>query len=110
MIEGDRAPCTQKVFLCRVELPGNTPEPLFSLSIIPGHPWTFLFGLPDVKAVGTSALLMSPYLFYLLSVRRWELTHKLVTANVAAVLLAVLAFRSTGFEQVGYRSRSTSCR
>jgi hypothetical protein len=46
---------------------------------------------------------MSPYLVYLLSVRRWDLTDTLITINVVAVLLAVLAFRSTGFEQIGYR-------
>ncbi|MGZ8435975.1 MAG: hypothetical protein ACXW6T_16995, partial [Candidatus Binatia bacterium] len=35
--------------------------------------------------------------------RQWDLTNKLIVLNVCTVLLVVLAFRSTGFEQVGYR-------
>jgi len=84
-------------------VPGNTPGPPLSLRYIPNHLWIFLFGLPSTDAIGTSVLLMSPFLVYLLSVRRWDLTNKLITLNVAVVLLSVLAFRSTGFEQVGYR-------
>lgn len=84
-------------------VPGNTVGPPLSFSNIPGHLWTFLFGLPSTQAIGTSVFLMSPFLVYLMSVRRWDLTNKLITLNVAVVLLAVLAFRSTGFEQVGYR-------
>ena len=84
-------------------VPGNTAGPLLSLANVPKHLWIFLFGLPSSNAVGTSVLLMSPFLISLLSVRRWDLTNKLIALNVAPVLLIVLAFRSTGFEQVGYR-------
>ena len=70
---------------------------------MPNHLWTFLFGLPEIKAIGTSVFLVSPFLVYLASVRRWDLTNKLIALNVATVLLVVLAFRSTGFEQMGYR-------
>jgi hypothetical protein len=73
------------------------------LSNIPSHLWIFLFGLPSSAGVGTSVLLMSPHLVYLCSVRRWDLTNRVILVNVAIVLMAVLAFRSTGFEQVGYR-------
>jgi hypothetical protein len=34
---------------------------------------------------------------------RWDLINKLIALDIGLVLLAVLAFRSTGFEQVGYR-------
>jgi hypothetical protein len=84
------------------EVPGNTAGPALSLSNIPGHLWIFLFGLPSTAAIGTSVLLISPFLLYLLSVH-WDLTNRLIAFDVAVVLFAVLAFRSTGFEQVGYR-------
>lgn len=84
-------------------VPGNNAGPAFSLSYIPDHLRVFFFGLPSVNAVGSSVLLLSPYLFHLLSVRRWDQTNRLIGLNVVVVLLAVLAFRSTGFEQVGYR-------
>jgi hypothetical protein len=84
-------------------VPGNRAGAPFSLSNIPSHLWIFLFGLPSSAGVGTSVLLMSPHLVYLCSVRRWDLTNRVILVNVAIVLMAVLAFRSTGFEQVGYR-------
>ena len=84
-------------------VPGNTPGPPLSLRYIPDHLWIFLFGLPSTDAVGTSVLLISPFLGYLWLVRRWDLTNKLIVVNVVVVLVAVLAFRSTGFEQMGYR-------
>jgi hypothetical protein len=83
-------------------VPGNTAGSTFSFSYIPKHLWIFLFGLPSMSAVGTSVLLVSPFLFYLFLVR-WDLINKLIAVNSALVLLTVLAFRSTGFEQVGYR-------
>jgi len=83
-------------------VPGNTPGPPFSLTNIPNHLWIFLFGLPSIDAVGTSVLLVSPFLGYLYFAR-WDLTNKLITLNVVLVLFVVLAFRSTGFEQMGYR-------
>ena len=83
-------------------VPGNTAGSTFSFSYIPEHLWIFLFGLPTMSAVGTSVLLISPFLLYLFSVR-WDLINKLIASSSAVVLLTVLAFRSTGFEQVGYR-------
>jgi hypothetical protein len=83
-------------------VPGNTPGPPFSFANIPNHLWIFLFGLPSINAVGASVLLVSPFLGYLYFAR-WDLTNKLITLNVVLVLLVVLAFRSTGFEQMGYR-------
>jgi len=84
-------------------VPGNTAGPAFSLSNIPHHLWIFLFGIPSTSAIGTSVLLISPFLAYLFLVRRWDLINKLIISNVVVVLLVVLAFRSTGFEQMGYR-------
>jgi hypothetical protein len=87
-----------------LEFTGEQGRPPFRLSNIPSHLWIFLFGLPSSAAVGTSVLLMSPHLVYLCSVRQWDLTNKVIVVNVAIVfLMSVLAFRSTGFEQVGYR-------
>ena len=83
-------------------VPGNTAGPALSFSYIPEHLWIFLFGLPSTSAVGTSVLLISPFLVYLFLVR-WDLINKLIALDIGLVLLAVLAFRSTGFEQVGYR-------
>ena len=85
------------------DVPGNTPGPPLALRNIPSHLWIFLLGPPSINAVGTSVLLVSPYLAYLCSIRRWDLVNKLIVVDVAAVLLVVLAFRSTGFEQMGYR-------
>ena len=84
-------------------LPGNHAGPAFSLAYIPEHLRIFLVGLPTVNAIGTSVLLVSPYLFYVMSVPKWDLTNRLIGLNVGAVLMAVLAFRSSGFEQMGYR-------
>lgn len=85
-----------------LDVPGNAPGRLFSASNIPRNLWTFLFGLPEVRAVGTSVFIVSPYLVYLTRVR-WDLTNKLLALSCLVVLLALLAFRSTGFEQMGYR-------
>lgn len=84
-------------------VPGNTPGPPLDLRNIPSHLWIFLFGLPSINAIGTSVLLISPYLVYLCSIRRWDLVNRLIVVDVTAVLCLVLAFRSTGFEQMGYR-------
>jgi hypothetical protein len=84
-------------------VPGNEPGPPFSFKYVADHLWIFLFGLPSTDAVGTSALLISPFLGYVWFARRWDLTNNLIVINVIVVLLAVLAFRSTGFEQMGYR-------
>jgi hypothetical protein len=84
-------------------VPGNAPGPPLSLSHIPEHLWIFLFGLPSTDAVGTRVLLVSPFLVYVGLVPKWDLVNKLLAINCVVVLLAVLAFRSTGFEQMGYR-------
>ncbi len=85
------------------DVPGNTPGPAISFSNIPNHLWIFLAGLPSFRGIGTSILLISPFLGYLLRVPRWDLTNKLIAINILPVLLLDLAFRSTGFEQMGYR-------
>lgn len=85
------------------DVPGNTPGPPLSLRHIPKHLWIFLFGLPSTDAVGTSVLLVSPFLVYVGLVPKWDLVNKLIAVNCVVVLSAVLAFRSTGFEQMGYR-------
>ena len=40
---------------------------------------------------------------YFLKVPKWDLTSTLIAFDIVPVLLCVLAFRSTGFEQIGYR-------
>lgn len=86
-----------------LNIAGNIAGPALSLANIPTNLWVFLFGLPDRAAVGTSVLLLSPFAVYLAKVRRWDATNVIIVFNVVAVLMAVLAFRSTGLHQVGYR-------
>jgi hypothetical protein len=83
-------------------VPGNTAGPVVSFSNIPDHLWIFLLGLPSFRGIGTSVLLVSPFLAYLLRIG-WNLTNKLIAIGILPVLLLDLAFRSTGFEQMGYR-------
>jgi hypothetical protein len=85
-----------------ISFPGNIAGPAMSLANVPVNLKVFLSGLPDPQAVGTSALLVSPYLVYLWKVK-WDRQNKLAAATCGLVLLAVLSFRSTGFAQVGYR-------
>jgi hypothetical protein len=82
---------------------GNIAGPLFALWHIPINLETFLLGLPDREHVGTSVLLMSPWLVYLIGGRRWERTDWLILANTIIIATVMLAFRSTGFRQAGYR-------
>jgi hypothetical protein len=84
------------------DVPGNTAGPLVSLSNIPKHLWIFLAGLPGFQGIGTSIFIVSPFLIYLLEVR-WDWTSLLIALGILPVLLLDLAFRSTGFEQMGYR-------
>jgi uncharacterized membrane protein len=84
-------------------VPGNIAGPVLSLSYVPKHLWIFLAGLPSYRSIGTSVLLISPFLVYLLKVTTWDLTNKLIVINSLLVLLVDLSFRSTGFEQMGYR-------
>jgi hypothetical protein len=83
-------------------VPGNNAGPVVSLSNVPNHLRIFLFGLPSFSGIGTSILLVSPFLVFLLKVH-WDLTNKLIAVGILPVLILVLAFRSTGFEQMGYR-------
>jgi hypothetical protein len=84
------------------DVPGNTAGPVVSFSNIPKHLWIFLTGLPSFKGIGTSIFIVSPFLVYLWKVR-WDWTNKLIAVGILPVLLLDLAFRSTGFEQMGYR-------
>jgi hypothetical protein len=84
-------------------VPGNITGPALSLSNIPNHLWIFLAGLPSYRGIGTSVLLVSPFFIYLFKVATWDLTNKLIVINSLLVLLLDMAFRSTGFEQMGYR-------
>jgi len=77
--------------------------PTFSLRYIPGNLWSFLFALPDSRGLVTSAVLMSPYLIWLLARVKWNRTAKIAAANVALILVALLSFRNVGFFQIGYR-------
>jgi hypothetical protein len=85
-----------------LDIPGNRSGPTLALSNIPGNLWTMLFGLPDVRAIGSSVFLVSPYLPKLFS-GKWDRTNTLIAVNCGLVLFAVLSFRNSGFEQVGYR-------
>jgi len=84
-------------------VPGNIAGSALSLSNIPKHLWIFLAGLPSYGGIGTSVLLVSPFLAYLLKVATWDLLNKVILINCLVVLLVDMAFRSTGFEQMGYR-------
>jgi hypothetical protein len=91
-------------FAANLDMPGNIAGSLFSPANIPKNFLTFAFGLPDKQAVGTSVFLISPFLIYLcLPARRWELLDWLLAFNICIVMLATLAFRSTGAFQMGYR-------
>lgn len=77
--------------------------PTMSLRYIPSNLWGFLFALPDGKGIVTSALLMSPYLLWLLPQIKWDTTGQILAANTLMVLVVLLAFRNVGYFQVGYR-------
>lgn len=85
------------------DVPGNNPGPALSLAHVTDHLRVFFFGLPSFNGIGTSVLLVSPFLVYLWKDLSWDLTNRLIVVNVIPVLLLILAFRSTGFEQMGYR-------
>jgi len=84
-------------------VPGNIAGSALSLSNIPKHLWIFLAGLPSYRGIGTSVLLVSPFLGYIFKVATWDHVNKVILINCLVVLLVDLAFRSTGFEQMGYR-------
>lgn len=90
-----------------------SPEDLpgVSLANVIPHLYIFLFGPPivsgrfpflNVDPVGMSVLLLSPWLWYLGSLKMSRLNY-LGLVNCALVLVAVLAWRSTGQLQLGYR-------
>ncbi len=83
--------------------PGNLAGPLFALWHIPINAKTFFFGWPDVNHVGTSVLLMSPWLVYLFGGRKLERIDWIAVAVCLLIMLTFLSFRSTGFRQAGYR-------
>jgi hypothetical protein len=56
-----------------------------------------------VEAVGVSVILMSPFLIYLFVRQRWERIDTLIAINTLVIIVVLLAFRSTGFRQAGYR-------
>jgi hypothetical protein len=85
------------------DTPGNIAGPALRLAYIPTNLKVFLFGLPERIGIGTSIFIMSPFAVYLLTLRRWDMTNTLIMLNVLLVTTAILSFRSTGFQQVGYR-------
>ena len=89
--------------------PGDFPG--VSLANVVPHLSIFLFGSPIVSGrwpfisadpVGMSVLLLSPWLLYLGSLEMNRFNY-LALFNCALVLVAVLAWRSTGQLQLGYR-------
>jgi hypothetical protein len=93
------------------QLPAPGDFPTISLTNVIPHLRTFLFGPPaaldkfpffSANPYGMSVLLLSPWLFFLGSLKMDRFNY-LALANCAAVLLMVLAWRSTGQLQVGYR-------
>ena len=89
--------------------PGDFPTTSWA-NVLP-HLGIFLFGLPDfsnhfpyviTNPAGMSVLLISPWL---LCLRRldFDRTTQLALANCAVVLVVILAWRSSGQIQVGYR-------
>jgi hypothetical protein len=93
----------------QLSAPGDFPTT--SLTNVIPHLRIFLFGMPVVldkfpffgaNPYGMSVLLLSPWLFFLGSLRM-DRFNSLALANCAAVLLVVLAWRSTGQLQLGYR-------
>ncbi|TMA93301.1 MAG: hypothetical protein E6J74_19000 [Deltaproteobacteria bacterium] len=93
------------------QLPSPGDFPTISLTNVIPHLLIFLFGPPTTldkfpffaaNTYGMSVLLLSPWLFFLGSLKMDRFNY-LALANCAAVLLVVLAWRSTGQLQVGYR-------
>lgn len=82
-----------------------------SLANVLPHLRIFLLGMPEVldrfpfvatDPLGMSVLLLSPWLLYLGSLKMDRFNY-LALANCALVLVGVLAWRSTGQLQLGYR-------
>lgn len=87
----------------QVNIAGNLGGSMFALWHIPINAQTLFFGLPSPHHVGVSLFLMSPWLVYLIGGRKWELTDWLLAGTCLLACAALLAFRSTGMNQAGYR-------
>jgi len=86
-----------------VNAPGFHRGAVLSLFHIPRNLMVFAFGLPESRGVGTSVFLISPFFIYLASMRKWDIVNTLLAIDISLVLFAVLSFRSTGLNQMGYR-------
>ena len=93
------------------QLPGPGDFPSTSLANVLPHLRLFLFGAPVLsdkfpffitQLVGMSVFLLSPWLLYIASLKFERFTF-LALLNCLIVLVAVLAWRSTGQYQLGYR-------
>ena len=94
-----------------LQLPGPGDFPSTSLANVLPHLRLFLFGPPALsdkfpfvitQVVGMSVFLLSPWLLYIGSLRLDRFTI-VALVNCLTVLVAVLAWRSTGQFQLGYR-------
>jgi len=86
-----------------LNVPGNIPGPLFSFSYFPVNFSIFAFGLPNPQGVTVSPFLISPFLIYLLSGKRWERTDWLIAVNAVIAIAVLLCFRSIAFSQASCR-------
>jgi len=93
------------------QLPGPGDFPSTSLANVLPHLRLFLFGAPVLsdkfpffitQLVGMSVFLLSPWLLYIVSLKFDRFTF-VALLNCLIVLVAVLAWRSTGQFQLGYR-------
>ena len=93
------------------QLPGPGDFPSTSLANVLPHLRVFLFGAPVLSGkfpffmtqlVGMSVFLLSPWILYIASLKFDRLTF-VALLNCLIVLVAVLAWRSTGQFQLGYR-------
>jgi len=93
------------------QLPGPGDFPSTSLANVLPHLRLFLFGAPVLsdqfpffitQLVGMSVFLLSPWLLYIASLK-FDRVTVVALLNCLIVLVAVLAWRSTGQFQLGYR-------
>ena len=93
------------------QLPGPGDFPSSSLANVLPHLKLFLFGPPALsdkfpfvitQAIGMSVFLLSPWLCYIGSLK-FDRFNLVALVNCLVVLVAVLAWRSNGQFQLGYR-------